>query len=97
MVAWGAMEGAVREALLTLADQGVAVAHLHLRTLAPLDAARCKAFLAPLTRVVVADPEPSGPVAAVLHSQFHVETERIYWPAGTPLTPATVVDAILGG
>lgn len=97
IISWGAMEGPVQEAVAECRERGVNVAHAHVRRLLPLDEQAWIAFLAPLTRVVVAEPEPSDPVATLLQERFGVTPERIWWPAAVPLSPSAVVDALLAG
>jgi 2-oxoglutarate ferredoxin oxidoreductase subunit alpha len=97
IVSWGAMAGPIREARLEGEGRGLRVAHLHPRVLAPLAAEGMRRFLEPLSRVIVAEPDPTAPLAEVLRTHYQREVESLAWPAGAPLTPEAVLAAVQEG
>jgi Pyruvate/2-oxoacid:ferredoxin oxidoreductase gamma subunit len=97
IIAWGAMEGAVQEAVRVCRSTGLDVASLHVRRLCADGDEGWRRFLSSGSRVVVVEPEPAGPLATWLAQRYAVEPERIFWPADEPLRPEIVVDALLGG
>src|SRR5262249_38318460 len=94
VIAWGATQGAIREARFDCEAEGLRVAHLHPRVLAPLCGDGFRRFLEPLARIIVVEPEPAGPLAAVVQSEYGREPDRLHWPSGIPLTPGVVYRAV---
>jgi Pyruvate/2-oxoacid:ferredoxin oxidoreductase gamma subunit len=95
VVSWGATHGAIREARLALEAEGIHLAHFQPRVLLPIPDDALRRFLEPLARIVAVEPEPAGPLAAVLRDRFGVAVERIDWPSGVPLTPEAVRAAVV--
>jgi Pyruvate/2-oxoacid:ferredoxin oxidoreductase gamma subunit len=94
IVAWAGTRGAVRDASLVAENLRVRLAHLHPRMLAPAPDGELRSFLGSVERLLVAEPEPSAPLATYLETRFGAAPERLVWPVGSPLTPEAVLRAL---
>ncbi len=83
VVAWGSTWGAVRRAVRGCVDEGLAVAHIHLRHLNPLPA-NLSALLAAFDHVLV--PELNdGQLATLLRDRLLLPVEQLNKVTGQPL------------
>ncbi|HTO70885.1 MAG TPA: 2-oxoglutarate ferredoxin oxidoreductase subunit alpha, partial [Myxococcota bacterium] len=92
IVGWGGTYGALRQATLALRGEGLAVGHLHLRYLNPLQS-NVGELLRRYRRVVVAELN-RGQLRSILRDKFLVDARGLNKIQGKPFKVREVVDAV---
>ena len=92
IVGWGSTYGAIKEAVLALRAQGVAVSHCHIRYVNPLSE-RIGPLLKAFTHVLV--PEMNlGQLSMLLRARFLVDAKSVSKVRGQPFTVQEIEDAV---
>ena len=94
IISWGASTGPVREAVEEALEEGMKVAQLHVRRLAPLPAREIMEFVEPLKRVIVAELNYSGQLAHLIAAETGFQAERLNKYTGLPFLPSEVMEAL---
>ncbi len=74
IIGWGSTQGAIREGVDLAAKEGVSVAHLQVRMVAPLPENDIREFLASVEQVVVAELNYGGQFNQMLRAKFLIPT-----------------------
>jgi 2-oxoglutarate ferredoxin oxidoreductase subunit alpha len=95
IVGWGSTYGAISEALQMLIEyDGVRVAHLHPRVLAPLNEWRIRRFLGPLRKIICAEENFTGQYAHFMKGKFGIRPVEVHKIDGIPFTAEEIYQAI---
>ena len=94
LVGWGGTYGALHQATLNLREEGLAVSHLHLRYLNPLQLNLAE-LLAGFSRVLVAELN-SGQLRSILRDRFLVDAKGLNKVQGLPFTVREIEEAVRG-
>jgi 2-oxoglutarate/2-oxoacid ferredoxin oxidoreductase subunit alpha len=92
VIGWGGTYGALRQAQQTLAAQGKAVSHAHLRWLSPLEPGLAK-IIRNFKHVLVAELN-MGQLQLVLRAKFLIDSVGLNKIQGLPFKVREVVDAV---
>ncbi len=92
VVAWGSTYGAVYQAVKDSLQDGLAVAHIHLRYISPLPN-NLRDLLAKYDNILVPELN-TGQLATLLRDKLLVDIEQLNKVSGQPLTVAEVKNAI---
>ena len=92
IVGWGSTFGALHQATQTLRDEGLAVSHLHLRYLNPLQS-NVGDVLRSFKKVIV--PELNrGQLCSILRDRYLIDARSLSKLQGLPFTIREVADAV---
>jgi 2-oxoglutarate ferredoxin oxidoreductase subunit alpha len=101
LVGWGSTEGVIHEAMLQLADAGVAANHLQIKWLVPLHVEAIVSLLSRCQTMIIVENNYSGQFARYLRSETGMVADgHIRKYDGEPFMPHHIVDgvrAILAG
>lgn len=94
VVGWGSTYGAIKEAVLALRAQGLAVSHCHIRYVNPLSE-RLGPLLKAFTHVIV--PEMNlGQLCTLLRAKYLIDAKPVSKVRGQPFTVLEIEDAVRG-
>jgi len=96
IIGWGSTEGAIIEAVDTLAKEGISVQGLQLKMLCPLPKEELAAFAEGKKAIVVAELNHNGQCASLLKSDMGLETKSIRKYVGLPFTAGELVERLRG-
>jgi 2-oxoglutarate ferredoxin oxidoreductase subunit alpha len=94
VISWGSNEGAVREAVIRLAAEGLEVRQLHLRLVAPLPVEVITEFAATVDKLVVCELNFSGQLSGMIRAETMLRTTLINKYDGVPFKPGEVAEAL---
>ena len=95
LIAFGSIEGILREAMERARRRGVTVALLHLRLLNPLPANVVRRFAARCQAVLVAELNFTGQFASWLRTQADIECYQYHEDEGVPFSATEIEEQIL--
>jgi len=94
VIAFGSTEGVVREATELARAEGMSVAHLHLRLLAPFPTEVVEEFARRCSRLLVVELNWSGQLANWMRVHTSLEVARHHRDDGVPFLPSEILAAI---
>jgi 2-oxoglutarate ferredoxin oxidoreductase subunit alpha len=96
LITWGSTSGPAREAVEQAVREGLKVAQLHVRRLAPLPVDEIRDFAAPLRRVIVMELNAFGQLAHLIRAEACLEVEQLNKYTGLPFFPREVLEVLAG-
>ncbi|MDD5190106.1 MAG: 2-oxoacid:acceptor oxidoreductase subunit alpha [Dehalococcoidales bacterium] len=92
---WGSTFGAIREAVTTLTETGVKIAHLHFSEIWPFPKDEVGDILQDCPKVMVAENNATGQLAKLIQREtcIHVNDHVLRYD-GRPFTPAEIIAAV---
>lgn len=95
VIGWGSTHGAIHEARLKAAGEGIIFKHLHPKVLSPLPENQIKQFLAGLKQVFVVEENYTAQFAHYLKGKFDIKPIEIKKYQGLPFTPDEIYNGII--